>query len=414
MSITKLARLSIRRRWRLTALGAALSLTAIAAGTQIAPSAAAAAPAAPSAARPTCAGKAATGPFKINPKNRTQVIGAKGAVFISYGITIPGLAGGNWKSLEALDRAKIQATVADWCGNTVRLQVSQDDLLGTSGTGLNKAYLMAIEDQVFYAQERHLVVVINDSTESAPPSVAGQQLGPTKATETFWKEMTTFYGQVPDVIFDLFNEPREPNPGSVQADWSQWRNGTPGTPYIGMETLAKYVRARGARNLFWVEGPNVAVSFAGMIRSDGELTQSVGPFVYAVHHPSGAHTRASWFADFGYLINDGIAPVVEGEFANYEPPPTANSEPVPSFCWQKAWAAVPNYLNYLTAHGVGMSAYQLSGGLLLAMPPKGEQPNYSDPNTISRSTWSCFSNRERVPYQGAGTLIRNWFREHNG
>jgi Cellulase (glycosyl hydrolase family 5) len=414
MSLMKLARLGTRRRGRLTAVGAALTLTAIAAGTQVAPSSAAAVSSAPSAARPSCAGKTATGPFKINPKNRTQVIGGNGAVFISYGITIPGLAGGNWQSLEGLDRAKIRATVGDWCGNTVRLQVSQDDLLGTSGTGLNKAYLMAIEDQVFYAQERHLVVVINDSTESAPASVAGQQLGPTKATETFWKEMTSVYSQNPEVIFDLFNEPREPNPGSIQADWAQWRNGTPGTPYIGMENLAKYVRARGARNLFWVEGPNVADSFAGMIRSDAELTQNVGPFVYAIHHPAGPRTRASWFDDFGYLINDGIAPVVEGEFANYEPPPTANFEPVPSFCWPDAWAAVPNYLNYLDAHGVGMSAYQLSGGLLLTMPPKGQQPNYSDPNTISPRTWSCLSNFELVPNQGAGSLIRSWFRKHNG
>jgi len=411
MPLPKLARAGTRRRWQLTMAGAALTLTAIAVGAGVAPSAAAAAPA---VASPSCAGKTATGPFKINPENRTQVIGAKGAVFISYGTTIPGLAGGNWQSLEGLDRAKIQATAGDWCGNTVRLQVSQDELLGTNGTSLNQAFLTAVEDQVFYAQERHLVVVINDTTESAPPSVAGQQLGPTKATEAFWKEMATLYGQDPQVIFDLFNEPREPNPGSLQADWTQWRNGTPGTPYIGMENLAEYVRSQHAQNLFWVEGPNVADSFAGMIRSGGELTQSVGPFVYAIHHPAGPHTRASWFDDFGYLINDGIAPVVEGEFANYEPAPTANFEPIPSFCWLGAWVTVPNYLNYLFAHGVGMSAYQLSGGLLLTMPPKGKQPDYSDPNTISPLTWSCLSNFQLVPYQGAGSLILSWFREHNG
>ncbi len=411
MAITKLALAGTRRRWGVTMAGAAMTLTAIAVVVGVAPPSAAAAP---SAAGPSCAGKTAVGPFKINSHNRAQVIGANRAVFISYGTTIPGLAGGNWKALEGLDRAKIQATVADWCGNTVRLQVSQDDLLGTNGAGLNKAYLMAIEDQVFYAQERRLVVVINDSTESAPSSVAGQQLGPTKATETFWNEMTKLYGQDPQVIFDLFNEPREPYPGSLQADWTQWRNGTPGTPYIGMQNLAAYVRGRGARNLFWVEGPNVAVSFAGMIRSGGELAQSVEPFVYAIHHPAGPHNRASWFYDFGYLINDHIAPVVEGEFANYEPGPTANFEPIPSSCWLGAWVTVPNYLSYLYAHGVGMSAYQLSGGLLLKMPAKGKQPNYSDPNTISPLTWSCLSNFQLVPYQGAGSLILRWFREHNG
>ncbi|HTU06627.1 MAG TPA: hypothetical protein VMG13_13830, partial [Trebonia sp.] len=141
MPLPKLARAGTRRRWQLTMAGAALTLTAIAAGAGVAPSAAAAAPA---AASPSCAGKTATGPFKINPENRTQVIGAKGAVFVSYGTTIPGLAGGNWQSLEGLDRAKIQATAGDWCGNTVRLQVSQDELLGTNGTSLNQAFLTAV------------------------------------------------------------------------------------------------------------------------------------------------------------------------------------------------------------------------------------------------------------------------------
>jgi hypothetical protein len=217
------------------------------------------------------------------------------------------------------------------------------------------------------------------------------------------------------VIFDLFNEPREPIPAgaSLREVWLQWRNGA--SPYLGMETLARDVRAQGAQNLFWAEGPDFSSSFEGMKR-DGGLLAGVSPVVYAIHHPTGSHDRATWFTDFGYLINDHIAPVVEGEWANYEPlKRTRIPTPIPSSCWPStdAPALIGNYLSYLHAHGIGMSAYQLSSGLLIKMPPKGKQPNYSDPTTINPSTWSCESATLIQLDQGAGTLIRNWFRKYN-
>jgi hypothetical protein len=381
------------------------SALVLAAGVAAAPSAAAAArPAASS----SCAGQKATGPFRINPGNHSQVIGADGKVFVSYGITVPGLVGTNWKATKGRDPAKITATAEDWCGNTVRLQVSQDNLLGTSGKGFDQSYMTAIESEVRLAERYHLVVVLNDSTESAPSSVKGRQLGPTTATEIFWKDMTRFYGRDPQVIFDLFNEPREnvPVSGSLRELWLQWRNGAP--PYLGMETLARYVRARGARNLLWVEGPLFSVSFEGMQRYGG-LLAGVGPVVYAIHHPDGLHDRAAWFRDFGYLINDHIAPVVDGEWTNYEPAPTRKPQPVPTSCWLDAPASIVNYLSYLHTHGVGMSAYQLAPNLLIK-----SYSNYAVPTTINPSTWSCLSDDEVQPGQGAGTLIRNWFRKFNG
>ena len=363
----------------------------------------------------------ATGPFTVSG---TQVLGAGSRVFVSYGITIPGLVGGNWQAAINIDPPKIKAAADYWCANTVRLQVSQDNLLGPHGNRPNPAYMAAIESEVSLAESYHLVVVLNDSTESAPTATQSYQQGPTRGTETFWKDMAVIYGHDPQVIFDLFNEPRTYSSGMSEAEkWRLWRNGTGtgtfnGHHYLGMENLAMYVRTTvGATNLFWIEGPDYSNTFGGM-ETQNALITGVSGVVYAIHHPAGPHDVLNWYRDFGYLIDTGAAPVVDGEWTNYAPkaefgllptiPVPANSE-----CWQDAPSQVPEYLQYLYSHGVGMSAYQLMSDLLV----QTRNPNYDDPTTIDPDTWTCHPPNELYGYrqldQGAGALIMSWFKLHN-
>ena len=65
------------------------------------------------------------------------------------------------------------------------------------------------------------------------------------------------HGHSTDVIFDLYNEPRRVGAGNETSIWKYWRNGGKyqGTKYIGMQTLASYLRRIGSRNLFWIRGP---------------------------------------------------------------------------------------------------------------------------------------------------------------
>jgi Cellulase (glycosyl hydrolase family 5) len=356
----------------------------------------------------TSCGKA-VGPFTVHG---TQVLGQGGTLFVSYGITVPGLQGPDWPESVGLDLQKIAATAEDWCANTVRLQLSQDNLLGPGGTGFDQAYMTAIESEVALAERDNLVVVLNDETNFAPLAVRNDQLGPTSATETFWKDLARVYGSDPQVIFDLFNEPRTYSPGMSQAqEWQLWLNGGgfDGVSYpIGMAQLASYVRTTvGARNLFWVEGPRYAVSFAGMVRYGALL--HVSGVVYSIHHPAGPHDQAAWYADFGNLITDGIAPVVEGEWTNYEPSPTADPTPAPGSCWTNAPTTIPDYLRYLSVLGVGLNAYQLQPGLLIK-----SYRNLADPTTINARTWSCQSDSEAQAGQGAGAQILTWFEQQNG
>ena len=229
----------------------------------------------------------AAGPFSVHG---TQVLGKRGQPFVSYGLTVPGLQVLDWRNFTVLDQLKIEAAAVDWCANTVRLQLSQDNLFGPNGTGFDQSYLDAIQSEVALAESYDLVVVINDQTEFGGPIARSTQRGPTAATEAFWKDMTSLYGNDPQVIFDLFNEPRMYSAGMSQAQkWQLWLNGGSfgGTFYpFGMAGLAAYVRdTLGARNLFWIEGPDNSDSFAGMVSSGALL--KVSGVVYALHHPAG-------------------------------------------------------------------------------------------------------------------------------
>ena len=157
-----------------------------------------------------------SGPFR---RAQNKIIGAGGQRYIPYGIVVTGLGNPNWKTHHAGDDAEIAAAAASWCSNTVRLQIFQYGLLGPGKTGVtvNKTFLGLIEGEVTTALNAGLDVVINDQTEGAAtrrpwacrpprPKRSGRSCPAVRKN--------------PDVIFDLFNEPRradfptEAGPGS--------------------------------------------------------------------------------------------------------------------------------------------------------------------------------------------------------
>jgi Cellulase (glycosyl hydrolase family 5) len=385
-------------RWHGALAGGAL-LGLAAAVALAAPSAGAAGPpAARAAAAATCA--KAQGPFHVKG---TQVIGKGGKVFIPYGITVPGLflPRGYPSGTQALDDKKIAATASSWCGNTVRLQISQAALVGPASV---KGFMGDIEQEVATAEAHHLVVVLNDQTENDK----GGSVAPTQATLTFWQKLAARYRNDPQVVFDVFNEPRLKTGktcGSA-ADWHAWKFGK--GSFIGMQELVTKVTGDEApdyKNLLWVEGPCFANSLSRV--TSFPVTSKKPLVVYVFHHPAGGppHSATQWNADFGFLVKRHIAAVVDGEWTNYAPihkivPP----EKRPSECWTDAPTAVPAYLRYLQGLGIGMTGYQLAKGLLI------ESNNLGDP-THFRSNWSCAGTT--LIDEGAGSLIRNWYKKQN-
>jgi hypothetical protein len=156
-----------------------------------------------------------------------------------------------------------------------------------------------------------------------------------------------------------------------------------------MQDLSDAVRAQGADNLIWIEGPFKANNL-GKVDS---YPVTGGPLMYAIHHPYGAHNTTVWWKDFGYLVTQGIAPVVVGEWSNY-----ASTRA----CWDDAPTAVPDFISYLTNHGIGMTAWKLAKGILV------ESDDLADPTRI-KADWACVDGLN----EGAGNQIRNWYIRQN-
>lgn len=380
------------------------------------------------AATPSSCTKA-DGPFTVD---RTNILDGNGRVFISYGATLstpqyyPGTYTDNGTNDTGLTEteAQIKAIADGWCGNTVRLQIEQDMLVGTDGDTLNTAYLGFVKTIVSYAKQQGLAVVLNDQTE--PGAAADTTLNeplPSKATEAFWHQMDSVYAHDPMVIYDLFNEPR-PNEfyATTQPEatlWNDWMKGGTysysynGTTYkesaIGMQALADYVRADGAKNLYWIE---TAGNLDEIIENPGTyMINGDGPLAYEYHHTTNdgvARTEANWDAQFGDVVKDNMAPVVDGEWTNYSSfTGWRASNGDSGECWADAPTTVPQYLEYMQNLGIGMTVWTLGKGLMVS--PNAKPGDYTIPTTML-SNWSCNTGLG----QGAGQLVQNWFKQQNG
>lgn len=324
------------------------------------------------------------GPFHVSG----AVVNGSTGRYIPYGINIVGLAHADYADEVAGDEAQIAASARYWCANTVRLQVGQANLVSTTGR-VNQTFLAAVTSEVRFAEARGLVVVLNLQWQ-LDPEVLTESM-PTQRSEAFWGSLAFHFGNDPNVVFDIYNQPEQHAP----CGWAFWHYGgiCHGHRYIGMQALADFVRAR-ASNLFWVEG----------IGAGSVLTQawryriaSDGPLEYSEHRPPAPHQSRTWDSEFGYIANRGDAPVVEGEWADY-----ARSN-APWACWNNAPVSAPRFLRYLQAHSFGLIMYKLVKGFLI------ETTNLNDP-THFRRNWSCTDGLD----QGVGNQAQHWFFQQNG
>ena len=335
------------------------------------------------------------GPFR---SSHAAIYGAGGQQYIPYGINVIGLAHRlqpvmpSYTATVNGDDAVIAAAASSWCANTVRLQIEQDYLVAADGK-VNRPFLAAVQAEVSYAESLGLVVVLNCQTQMTPAHSV--EFMPTRRTLAFWDSLASHYRTDPQVVFDVFNEPLHLG-GDTGAAWRYWHGGgvIGGVRFFGMQQLADRLRGHdGARNLLWVEG----LSVGGSLRRAWDFrVAGDGPLAYAIHRPAGPHTARTWYTLFGYLAAHNLAPVVEGEWADY-----ARTD-APWACWGDAPRSVPAWLRYLANHRIGMAATKMVPGQLI------ESPAMNDP-THFRADWKCRTGLN----EGAGSQIMRWFALHN-
>lgn len=288
----------------------------------------------------------------------------------------------SWKLFVQPDQAQIIAATTAWHANAIRLQVSQDMV----AAGYFPAFRAELRAEVTLAERYGMVVVINDQTQW---DLGGQGDTVTARTYTFWKIISRLYGHDPRVVFDLLNEPH----GGGDYDGAAWHR--------TFEPLVALIR-KVSSNQVWAEGPDGAGTLASI---RGHLLTG-GNIVYEFHHPphaftSVANARQIWEADFGWLTP--THPVVNGEWSDWA---ADRGE-----CWTDP-SYVPLYLDYLTAHHVGMTIWSLGydGG-----SDSGYPTGYTGPGVLTRGSyttpsvigpdWSCTNGLG----ESAGTLLQSWF-----
>jgi hypothetical protein len=341
---------------------------------------------------------------------------------VPRGITITGLASVKWQTGIDSPLEQIKRAHDEWSANTVRIQVgvpllrgksnatkswqgggpvkSLDRYLATPGNGMtgtlnnnryNTDFLTYLGNAVDTAQGLGLTVVICAQHENLDYAAM-----PEGNDVAFWKIINDRFG--PDVICDLFNEPRPAAVYGQPNKWAGWRQGgvgSDGVSYLGFQSLVSQLRAHGLTQTFWAEGCGNSCTLAGINGGEGnhQLTDPLNKIVYAIHHPRGPHTTDNWNKQFGYLVRQGI-PVVVGEWTNYD---KNNPE-----CWGRAAVTdVPAFLDYLTSLRVcGLVVWSLRRGVLVVDQTFWQPTQMEDGYDCDGSTG-----------RGAGQLIQDRFRQ---
>jgi hypothetical protein len=294
---------------------------------------------------------------------------------------------------------KISEAATYWHANTVRLQVSWEQLYsGPNGT-VNTLYLSQLDREIQQANSLNMVAILTQQTEHL-----GGSIMPDSHSLTFWTFIANRYKSDPLVMFDLFNEPRLSalDVGGKDQLWSIWQNGgtvtgtTDGSngTYVGMQTVVNTVRATGATNIVIAEGtggdhdlsglathaltgPNIAYGTENSLRLLGNVPN---------------YTQAQWAANFG--IPSQTYPIMMEAFLGT--PGTVDCDP-------NSPTVFPQLLNYLQANGLGMIYFTLDAGEGIV------GTNLEQPTTFQGSqTLNCAA--PQAPNTvGPGQAIHDWF-----
>jgi len=358
------------------------------------------------------------GPIAEKSTDSLKIVGSHmedsaGHVVVPQGISI---VGGPeipaYLQTEAATNAQIDAGRA-WHINSVRLQVSESELIdhSTQGYNYNRTFAQYVNQLVCKVLKLHDIPIINDN-----PLFTGNQLEPTEKTVKFWDFESEVWKNYP-VIFDTENEPKlfhEPGSQAVmstQRMWNLWQWGgrVGGVNYVGMQTLTDDIRSQGAHNIIWEEVAHGASDIA-------ELPQHLikGTNIAYSFHKKSLSTMSQWFPQLASLVHHGIS-MEDGEWSFF------GADNRPWECSNDGPAAIPKYFSGLNTLGIGKQIWSLQPGVMVKGSPgqavhDGNYTGYvtnplalTIPSTL-KPNFAC--NRQSIG-QGAGALVMENFKQHS-
>lgn len=207
---------------------------------------------------------------------------------------------------------------AKWHANFIRIPLCEDRWFGKAPDNQNggKIYRSIVGQVVQKAADLHMYVLLD--LHWSDDEIWGQNIGqhtlPDMHSLKFWKSCARKFANVPNVAFDLYNEP-------IKAPWSVWRNGGmvadtwQGKVYHyqspGMQGLLDAIRGVGAKNLVSCGGLGYASQMNQMIpyKLDDPTGNGV---IYSNHFYPGWESVGDWEARVSKFAK--VLPFFVGEF----------------------------------------------------------------------------------------------------
>lgn len=337
---------------------------------------------------PPCAPAYARNPV-FSRVEGNHLLDTRNRVLMPYGVTLYGLARPHWRTAVTDQESLMKGAITEWCTNFIRIQISPSHLFDR--VPYDREYARAIEAQVAYAASWDQNVILAAQTEWDRAGGGGPN--PTQQTVRFWRLVAPLFKTDPRVWFDVFNEPRLKG-DSEAATWQVWQQGgaVGGVRYVGMQQLVDAIRAGGAPNLIFAEGPDRGQTLAGL--AGHQLTGT--NIAYAVHAAS-MRSPAEWNLGFGDA--SATVPVLDDEWSQSAADKT---------CSPSAGIWVPRFLAYLREHQIGLGVAGFQEGVLLT------STNTFAPTTIPAG-YACQRGGAREQAhntQGAGQLVEQYFRTY--
>jgi aryl-phospho-beta-D-glucosidase BglC (GH1 family) len=154
---------------------------------------------------------------------------------------------------------------------------------------------------------------------------------------TFWDQVAAKYKNDPQVIFELYNEPKIGGYAPQSSNWDVWLNGgqSSGFTVHGMQELYNHVRSAGANNLVIVGGLDWSFDLSGI--SSHALT---GTNIIYNTHVYNMDAESQWYSKFGQFA--ATYPIIATEFGDDS-----------GSC---STGVVTDFTNYANGNAVGGSA----------------------------------------------------------
>lgn len=281
------------------------------------------------------------------------------------------------------------ATISSWGCNVIRLGFTQEKW--EVSYPYSQQYRDAIDKVVEFSETYGIYTILDNHWTSDEDSwrLHGCPLDWT-TWKNMWVEVAEKYAGRSSVLFDIFNEPHEPEvENSWDGSWDQWRN--------EVQDCILRIREADFDGIILVSGINWGRDIRGV-----EMNPIIDPnnnIAYTLHwYPDDNEEvdfdkskMRDWLQDkgWGYILDNSIAPVITGEFnvfteTSAKPPPEGRNEER----WMRNFCSV---MNGWGIHFIGWGWYPenenwnpnppgLWTEALLRIEEVGEEPAWSTPS----------------------------------